>query len=96
MAELVVGIVAFQEDWFDKYTQERMLLQAVVKDVAQGIEHIGSTSVWGVAAKPIIDIAVRIAAAFSGKGIYSRSQAIDRVQWPVLIRRYVEEHGSIS
>lgn len=36
------------------------------------------------------------AAAFSGKGIYSRSRAIDRVQWPVLIRRYVEEHGSIS
>lgn len=36
------------------------------------------------------------AAAFIGKGIYSRSRAIDRVQWPVLIRRYVEEHGSIS
>ncbi len=61
MAELVVDIVAFQDDWFDKYEQERLCLQAVVKDVAQGIEHIGSTSVRGLAAKPIIDIAVRLA-----------------------------------
>jgi ATP-dependent DNA helicase RecG len=37
-----------------------------------------------------------VAAEFVGKGVYSRSRAIDRVQWPVLIRRYVEEHGSIS
>jgi ATP-dependent DNA helicase RecG len=36
------------------------------------------------------------AAELLGKGVYSRSRAIDRVQWPVLIRRYVEEHGSIS
>lgn len=36
------------------------------------------------------------AAEFVGKGVYSRSRAIDRVQWPALIHRYVEEHGSIS
>jgi ATP-dependent DNA helicase RecG len=36
------------------------------------------------------------AAEFVGKGVYSRSRAIDRVQWPALVRRYVEEHGSIS
>lgn len=60
MAELVVDIVAFQDDWFDKYAQERVRLHAVVKDVAQDIEHIGSTSVPGLAAKPIIDIAMRL------------------------------------
>ena len=36
------------------------------------------------------------ATEFVGKGVYSRSRAIDRVQWPALIRHYVEEHGSIS
>jgi ATP-dependent DNA helicase RecG len=36
------------------------------------------------------------AAELLGKGVYSRSRVIDRVQWPALIRRYVEEHGSIS
>jgi len=37
-----------------------------------------------------------VAAKFMGKGVYSRSRAIDRVQWPALIRQYVEEHGSIN
>jgi len=37
-----------------------------------------------------------VAAEFMGKGVYSRSRAIDRVQWPALIRQYVEEHGSIN
>jgi hypothetical protein len=37
-----------------------------------------------------------VAAELIGKGVYSRSKAIDRVQWPALIRQYVEEHGSIN
>ncbi len=37
-----------------------------------------------------------VAAEFLGKGVYSRSRVIDQVQWPALIRSYVEEHGSIS
>ena len=61
MAELVVQVVPFQDDWFDKYEQERERLQAVVNDVTRDIEHIGSTSVRGLAAKPIIDIALRLA-----------------------------------
>ncbi len=61
MAELVIDIVAYQDDWSDKYERERVRLYPVVKDVAKGIEHIGSTSVPGLAAKPIIDIAVHLA-----------------------------------
>ena len=37
-----------------------------------------------------------VAAELLGKGIYSRSWGIDRVQWPVMIRQYVEEHGTIT
>ena len=37
-----------------------------------------------------------VAAELVGKGVYSRSKAIDKVQWPALIRQYVEEHGSIN
>lgn len=37
-----------------------------------------------------------VAAELVGKGVYSRSRAIDNVQWPVMIRQYVEEHGSIN
>lgn len=37
-----------------------------------------------------------VAAELVGKAVYSRSRAIDQVQWPVLIRQYVIEHGSIN
>lgn len=37
-----------------------------------------------------------VAAQLVGKAVYSRARAIDRVRWPELIRRYVEENGSIS
>lgn len=61
MAELVVQVVAFQNGWFDRYEQERERLQAVGNVAPLDIEHIGSTSVRGLAAKPIIDIALRLA-----------------------------------
>ena len=37
-----------------------------------------------------------VAAELVGKAVYSRSRAIDQVQWPALIRQYVVEHGSIN
>jgi len=37
-----------------------------------------------------------VAAELVGKGVYSRSRGIDKVQWPVMIRQYIEEHGSIN
>jgi len=37
-----------------------------------------------------------VAAELVGKAVYSRSRAIDKVQWPVMIRQYVQEHGSIN
>ena len=41
-------------------------------------------------------LSASVAAELVGKGVYSRSKAIDNVQWPVLIRQYVEQHGSIN
>lgn len=37
-----------------------MILSDIFQDVALTIEHIGSTSVEGLSAKPIIDIAVGV------------------------------------
>jgi len=31
-----------------------------------------------------------------GKGVYTPARTIDRVQWPALIQKYVEEKGSIN
>lgn len=56
-----VIVLSYQESWkddFEKITQE---LRAVLGELAIRIEHVGSTAVEGLAAKPIIDIDVVIA-----------------------------------
>ena len=54
-----IQVVPYNPDWIMLYEQEKVLLKAVLgKKVALNIEHFGSTSVAGLAAKPTIDILV--------------------------------------
>lgn len=46
----------YQDDWPVQFQQIQEILQEVLGAHSQSIEHIGSTSVPGLAAKPIIDI----------------------------------------
>ncbi len=54
-------IVPYDPEWVSWYEMEAENLKLIFGDSLLGIEHIGSTSVPGLAAKPIIDIAVLIA-----------------------------------
>jgi GrpB-like predicted nucleotidyltransferase (UPF0157 family) len=47
--------------WPEQFEQIRATIAAVLGDVAVAIEHVGSTAVPGLAAKPIIDINVAVA-----------------------------------
>lgn len=49
-----------QEDWSAMFAAEREKLKAALEDIQIEIEHIGSTAVPGLAAKPIIDIMVGV------------------------------------
>jgi GrpB-like predicted nucleotidyltransferase (UPF0157 family) len=51
-----VEVVAYSNDWPARFEQERRALRSAVGGVAQAIEHIGSTAVPGLSAKPTIDI----------------------------------------
>jgi GrpB-like predicted nucleotidyltransferase (UPF0157 family) len=53
-------IVDYQDDWPEKFEQERQRLAAATGDYVETIEHIGSTSVPGLAAKPVIDITIGV------------------------------------
>jgi GrpB-like predicted nucleotidyltransferase (UPF0157 family) len=52
-----IVIVAYDPAWPDRFEVERARITAALPDV-RGVEHVGSTSVPGLAAKPIIDIVV--------------------------------------
>lgn len=50
----------YQESWVKKFEEEKKKLQDVFGNIALEIEHIGSTSIPGLSAKPIIDMAVLV------------------------------------
>ena len=53
-----VILAPYTKEWADLYSKEKLLLQSALGGAALRIEHIGSTSVPGLLAKPILDILV--------------------------------------
>lgn len=53
-----IVVVDYDPTWPDVFAQLRAHVWPVVHDVAQTIEHVGSTAVPGLAAKPIIDMTI--------------------------------------
>jgi GrpB-like predicted nucleotidyltransferase (UPF0157 family) len=60
MSERVV-VVDYDPEWPRRFDELRTRIWPVVGDIAIGLEHVGSTSVPDLAAKPIIDITVLVA-----------------------------------
>ena len=55
-----VQVVAHRPEWRGLYERERRALLERVGHLAVGVEHVGSTAVPGLDAKPIIDIALAV------------------------------------
>lgn len=51
-----IEVVPYSEAWPAQFEHERQALQAAVGEAAKSIEHVGSTAVPGLSAKPTIDI----------------------------------------
>lgn len=56
-----IAVVAADAAWAERFADEADRLRAVLPETAISIEHVGSTSVPGLAAKPIIDIDLVVA-----------------------------------
>lgn len=55
-----VIVKTYDSNWSHEFEKIKLYLEKVLKDTILGIEHVGSTSVEGLAAKPIIDLDVII------------------------------------
>ncbi|PAQ15493.1 hypothetical protein CD798_06820 [Bacillaceae bacterium SAOS 7] len=55
-----VVIEEYTPDWALQFKGEQKLLKSIIGDKAIAIEHIGSTSVEGLGAKPILDIMIGV------------------------------------
>ncbi len=55
-----VKLYPHSADWAEEYEKEKVILQKILGDDIIEIHHVGSTSIPGLMAKPIIDIAVGV------------------------------------
>ena len=55
-----VAVVPYDEAWKSAFEKIKNEIESVIGDMILGIEHVGSTSVIGLSAKPCIDIDVII------------------------------------
>ena len=81
-----IEVVQYDSAWDEAFAREASDLVHVFADVLSGIHHIGSTSIPGLAAKPIIDVLVvlretttidRFARAMEGLGYRVRGECLD-------------------
>ena len=79
-----VNIVSYSKHWPLHFAQVRDDLLTGFGDIAVQIEHIGSTSVPGLAGKPVIDVLV---GADSLAAVESRTVALERLRY-----RYISKY----
>lgn len=55
-----IDLVPYDPEWPERFEAWRQKLAAALGETARRIDHFGSTSVPGLAAKPVIDIQIRV------------------------------------
>lgn len=89
-----VIIHPYNPEWPTLFTKSGEVLREVLGDVALRIDHIGSTSVVGLDAKPIIDTQISVASFQSIDAFRAPLESlgfIHRVDNPDLTRRFFRE-----
>lgn len=56
----IVRLAPYTPEWPRLFEEERRLLEVTIGHVLLGVEHVGSTSVPGLDAKPVIDMAAAL------------------------------------
>jgi len=72
-----ITIVPYDEHWPRSFQAQRAVLEPILADLLVGpIEHIGSTAVPGLAAKPIIDMVARVTDLVLGPDLFDRLSTV--------------------
>src|SRR6476620_2313423 len=56
----IVRIVDYDDGWPQRFEEERARITDALGETARRVDHVGSTSVPGLGAKPIVDISVAV------------------------------------
>lgn len=90
----LIHVVPYSDGWPQRFQHWGRTLRSVMGDAAVRIDHIGSTSIPGLAAKPIIDMQISVH-SFEPIDSIERALAHAGLQWradnPDLTKRYFRE-----
>ena len=56
----IVQLVPYNPQWAEEFESEKRALLGILGDKILGVEHVGSTAIPGIKAKPILDVMVVI------------------------------------
>jgi len=69
-----IEIVEYNIDWPSAFVQEKVILENVLAgEQILSIEHVGSTAIPGLAAKPIIDILIAVPSVSTAQDVFVTS-----------------------
>ena len=71
-----IVVVDYDPTWPDTFERLRAGIWPHIEDVAAGIEHVGSTSVPGLAAKPVVDMTIVVPDPSAMKAVIDRLAGI--------------------
>jgi len=71
-----VLVVPYRPGWKSAFRREAALLRSTFGGAVLGVEHIGSTAVEGMAAKPIIDLMCAVAGLDGARAFRPRLEAL--------------------
>lgn len=78
-----VVIEPYDPRWPDQFTAEATKIRAALGEVVVAVEHVGSTSVPGLAAKPILDIDLIVPDSADESGY---AAALERIGYTLVVR----------
>jgi GrpB-like predicted nucleotidyltransferase (UPF0157 family) len=78
-----IEVVTYDPAWPSRFEEERAVLEGLLAHwIVADIEHVGSTAVPGLAAKPVIDIMVPVESLEASRGSIEAASRAGYIYWP--------------
>src|SRR5690349_24304033 len=91
-----IEIVPYADRWPYEFRQIALPIRIAMEDLAVRIDHIGSTSVPGLAAKDVIDVQVSVASLNPPEAIAAALQSLGYQWMPQLSQDHLPPGGQDS
>ena len=96
LSHRVINVVDYDPNWIQVFDVEKILLANAIGNNAVKIEHIGSTAVKGLPAKPVIDILIEVTSLIGLDALNMNIEALNYLvkgENGISGRRYFQKGG---